>query len=273
MPRKRGKLSTEEENYIRENAGRMSIKDIAIALNRTEETIEKYCNDHKLTYKGMSEDVYDDTLLRAKLEERPYWAEVKRQFSDEELEYFAVTWCRIMKQFREDILYTEELQAKQWITLEIMANKVMRDRKGTSEQIERIENMLGPLYDMPEELRDAMTISQLEQELGMLRNSQGSYTTEHGKILDKIERIQRDLKAARSDRVKKIEDSKTSFTGFIRALEDEALRQRIGEDVEINRMAKDAAISRLSQYHKYEDGQVDQPFLTPETIIDEEYND
>lgn len=270
MPRKRGKLSTREEDFIKDNAGKMSLGDIAVAINRTEETIEKYCNEHKLTYRGMSEEVYDDTLLRAKLEERPYWHEVKKQFTDDELEYFAVTWCKIMKQFREDILYTEELQAKQWITLEIMANKVMCDRMGTTRQIERIENMLAPLYDMPEELRDAVVISQLEQELGMLRNSQGSYTTEHGKILDKIEKIQRDLKAARADRVKKIEDSKTSFTGFIRALEDEALRQRIGEDVEINKMAKDQAIKRLSQYHKYEDGQVDQPFLTPETIIEEE---
>jgi hypothetical protein len=91
--------------------------------------------------------------------------------------------------------------------------------------------------------------------------------------LDKIERIQRDLKAARSDRVKKIEDSKTSFTGFIRALEDEGLRQRIGEDVEVNKLAKNKAIQRLAQYHKYEDGQVDQPFLTPETIKEEEDND
>lgn len=270
MPRKRGKLATKEENFIRENAGKMSLHDIAVSLNRTEETIEKYCNDNNLTYRGMSEETYDDTLLMAKLEERPYWAEVQKQFTEDELEYFAVTWCRIMKQFREDILYTEELQAKQWITLEIMANKVMKDRKGTTEQIERIENMLHPLYEMPEELRDAVVISQLEQELGMLRNSQGSYTTEHGKILDKIERIQRDLKAARADRVKKIEDSKTSFTGFIRALEDEGLRQRIGEDVEINRMAKDKAIERLSKYHKYEDGQIDQPFLTPETIIEED---
>ena len=53
----------------------------------------------------MSEELYDDTLLRAKLEERPYWDEVKRQFSDQELRYFAVTWVRMMKQFREDILY------------------------------------------------------------------------------------------------------------------------------------------------------------------------
>lgn len=271
MPRKKGKLSTKDEIFIRENAGKMELRDIAVALNRTVETIEKYCHTNKLTYRDMSEEVYDDTVLLAKLEEKPYWAEVQRQFNERELKYFAVTWCKIMKQFREDILYTEELQAKQWITLEIMANKVMQDRKGTTEQIERIENMLAPLYEQPEEIRDVVTISQLEQELAMLRNSQGSFTTEHAKILDKIERIQRDLKAARSDRVKKIEDSKTSWTGFIRALEDEALRQRVGEDVEIGRMAKNKAIERLSKYHKYDDGQVDRPFLNAEVI--EKYDD
>jgi len=273
MARKRGKLSTKEENFIRDNAGKISMAEIAVAINRTEETVEKYCTENNLTYQGMSEEVFDETLLRAKLEERPYWAEVQKQFSEEELEYFAVTWCRIMKQFREDILYSEELSAKQWITLEIMGNKVMRDRKSTTEQIDRLEEMLRPLYEVPEEARDVMTISQLEQELSMLRNSQGSYTSEHSKILDRIERIQKDLKAARADRVKKIEDSKTSFTGFLRALEDEGLRQKVGEDLEINRIAKDQAIEKLSKYHVYEDGQVDQPFLTPETLINDEEED
>lgn len=269
MARKRGKLSNEEMEFIRTNIGQLNIHNIAVQLNRTDVVVQKYCNDNNLTYKGMSEEHFDDTILRIKLEDKPYWKEVKKQFSDSELDYFAITWIRMMKQFREDILYSEELQVKQWITLEIMGNKVMVDRKDSQVQIDRLTIILDAEYEVPEEARDAATIAQLETELSMVRNAQGSYTSEHAKILDRIERIQKDLKAARADRVKKVEDSKSTFSGFIRSLEDEGIRQKVGEDMVIGRMAKDKAIERLSKYHKYEDGQVDQPFLNESTARDE----
>ncbi len=270
MALKRGKLSNEEMEFIRANIERLSIHDIAIQINRSDATVQKFANAENLTYTGMSEEIYDDTLLRAKLEEKPYWEEVSRQFSESELEYFAITWIRMMKQFREDILYSEELQVKQWITLEIMGNKVMRDRKDAQQQIERLTRLLDQEYSLPEDVRDATTIAHLETELSMVRNAQGSYTTEHSKILDRIEKIQKDLKAARADRVKKIEDSKSSWAGFLRSLEDEDTRQKVGEDIEILKMAKEGAIKRLSEYHTYEDGQVDQPFLTPDTVKDDD---
>lgn len=270
MARKRGALSTEEERLIRENIEKgRDFEEIGIMLNRTPQTIKKYCDKEKLTYAGMSEDVYDDTLLRVKLEERPYWKQVQQQFNDEELEYFVKTWVNMIKQFREDILYSEELQVKQWITLEIMANKVMKDRKAAEAQADRLEADLELQRALPEELREVDLIIGLEKEIAMARSAQGSFTTEFVKIIDKTERTQRDLRAVRADRVKKIEDSKTSFSGFLKSLEDENIRARLGEDLEINRMGKDEAKKRLSEWHKYEDGQVDQPFLTPETAKNE----
>lgn len=269
MARKRGKLSNEEMEFITDNISVLDIHSIAVQINRTDTVVEKYCSDNNLTYQGMSEERFDDTVLRAKLEDKPYWLEVKKQFSDVELEYFAITWVRMMKQFREDILYSEELQVKQWITCELMGNKVLRDRKDAQVQIDRLTILIDAEYEAPEEARDAPTIAMLETELSMIRNAQGSYTSEHSKILDRIEKIQKDLKAARADRVKKIEDSKSTFAGFIRALDDEGMRRKIGEDIEIGKMAKDKAIERLSMYHTYEDGQVDQPFLTPETAKDD----
>ncbi len=265
MARKRGKLSLEEEEFIQLHVGSMPIKQIAMQINRTEETVLNYCMKHKLTYVGMSEEMFDDTILRKKLEQKPYWDEVKMQFSDEELHYFCVTWVRIIKQFREDILYTEELQVKQWITLEILSNRVMKERKRAIEQLDRMQTLLDQEYAKGPDERDNARIAGLETEIAMVRNSLGSYTTEHSKILDKIKDIQRDLKAARSDRVKKVEDSKTSWVGFIRALEDEQLRAKVGEEMEIMRMAKDKARKEFSKFHTYEDGQIDQPLLTTET--------
>jgi len=265
MSRKRGKLSNEECQFIEETALKLSIEQIARQLNRSEAPIKKYIKAKNLTHRGMTEENYDDTILIHKLEEKPYYAEIIKQFKKEELEYFKITWVKIMRQFRENVLYTEELEIKQWITLDILSNRCMKDRHDQIEQIDRIQDLLNKEYEIPIESRDSNRISMLELELSNVRNSIGSYTTEHAKILDKISAITKSLKAARDQRIKRIEDSKSSWTGFLQAIEDENVRAKMGEDAEIMSMAAEKAKERLSQYHKYEDGGIDQPFLTPET--------
>jgi hypothetical protein len=41
-------------------------------------------------------------------------------------------------------------------------------------------------------------------------------------------------------------------------------------DMEVNRIAANKAVEELKEYHEYEDGSVDQPFLNADTIKDEE---
>lgn len=271
MSKKRGRLSTEEEQYIMNSINIQSIEDIAATLGRTEKTIEAFCKKHQLTYGSMSEAEYDDAILKARLKSRPYWGEVTQQFTDAELEYFIENWVLLIKQFREDVLYTEELQMKQWITLEIMGNRVMKDRRHAQENIDRLEGLLHNEYAIPHGERNADRIMHLETELSMVRNSLSAHTTEHSKILDRVKDITKDLKGARADRIKTIEDSKQSFSAFLKSLEDESLRARVGEDIEIMRLAKNKAKERLAEYHTYADGYVDQPLLTPETAKEDEY--
>ena len=40
--------------------------------------------------------------------------------------------------------------------------------------------------------------------------------------------------------------------------------------MEVHRVAADKALERLSEYHAYEDGLVDQPVLNADTLIEEE---
>jgi len=265
MTLKRGKFGRTEDEFIRRNIKRMTVQQIADHLKRTPRAVHKYCVMNGLLQQGISDENYDKELLTNKLRERPYWNEIKSQFTKEELAYFTTTWVRILKQLREDVLYTEELQIKQWITLEILSNRVMKERKRSISQIDRLQKLLDEEYAKEPELRDNAQIAGLETELSMIRNSLSSYTTEHSKILDKIKDIQRDLKAARADRIKKVEDSKSSWMGFLRALEDEERRALIGEDMEIMRMAKDKAAQDFSEFHEYADGGIDQPLLNVET--------
>ena len=39
--------------------------------------------------------------------------------------------------------------------------------------------------------------------------------------------------------------------------------------MEVHRVASEKAVERLSEYHEYEDGIVDQPILNADTLIEE----
>jgi hypothetical protein len=64
----------------------------------------------------------------------------------------------------------------------------------------------------------------------------------------------------------KIENSKMSFLGWLKALQEEEVRQQEGEDMELMRAAVVVETERLSKSHKYVDDSVDQPLLTPENV-------
>jgi hypothetical protein len=85
----------------------------------------------------------------------------------------------------------------------------------------------------------------------------------------------KDLKGTREQRIKAIEDSKQTFASLVKQIAtDGDFRTRIGLDMEKMRLAAEKEKERLSEYHEYEDGTVDQPFLTPETLLrNEDIND
>ena len=81
----------------------------------------------------------------------------------------------------------------------------------------------------------------------------------------------KDLKGTREQRIKAIEDSKQTFASLVKQIAtDSDFRVQIGFDMEKMRLAAEKEKERLSDYYTYEDGMVDQPFLTPETLKQED---
>jgi hypothetical protein len=77
----------------------------------------------------------------------------------------------------------------------------------------------------------------------------------------------REMKGTREQRIKRLEDSKQSFIAWVASLmQDPETLKRYGIEMEKMKMAMEKEKDRLSAYHKYEDGVVDQPFLTPDTV-------
>lgn len=268
-PRKRGQLGLEEQEFIRDNIDSLSIEQIAEALNRTVKPVQRYVTESKIGIKSKDEEETDKTLRR-KLHAKTFWVEITKQFdkSTGELQYFEDTWIGLVKQFREDVLPAEELQIKQFITIDILINRSMKERKRHIADTEKLQEEVDREYKLPEDLRDGPKLANLETQLSFARNSIANYTNEYTKLLNEQQKISKDLKATREQRIKRIEDGKSSWIGLIRMLEDEEIREKEGREMEIMNMSVEQQIKKLSEYHEYQDGEVDTPLLTPETIQD-----
>ena len=273
-PRKRGKLSIDEENYIRENVSDLSIEQIAEAINRTVKPVERYIIENNLGVSTLTEQANNNTLL-IKLHSKTFWPEIQRQFDETtgELEYFESTWIGLVKQFREDVLPAEELQIKQFITIDILINRSMKERKRHIQETERLQREVEAEYKLPEDARDIAKLANLETQLSFARNSIANYTNEYTKLLNEQQKISKDLKATREQRIKRIEDGKSSWVGLIRMLEDEEIREKEGREMEIMNMATQKTKKELRELFTYADDNVDHPLLNCDTMTEEEKTD
>jgi len=266
-PKKRGQLALDEEKYIRDNVLVLSIEEIAEQLNRNPAPVERYIEENKL---GLDPNEYNDAkVLRHKLHSKNFWTEIKRQFDEDsgELEYFESLWVNLIKQFREDVLPAEELQIKQFITIDILINRSMKERKRHISETEKLQKEVDKEYAKLEIDRDVPRLVNLETQLSFARNSIANYTNEYTKLLNEQQKISKDLKATREQRIKRIEDGKSSWVGLIRMLEDEQIREREGREMEIIAMATDKVKMVLNDYHQYADNTLDMPFLTPDSVL------
>lgn len=267
IPKKRGQLSLDEESFIRQNINTLTIDDIAAHLNRNVEPIERYIRESKIDMS--SDNIENDKVLRQKLKTKTFWLEIEKQFDKDsgELDYFEDTWINLIKQFREDVLPAEELQIKQFITIDILINRSMKERKRHIADTEKLQKEVDKEYAKPEDQRDIPKLANLETQLSFARNSIANYTNEYTKLLNEQQKISKDLKATREQRIKRIEDGKSSWIGLIRMLEDEQIREKEGREMEILALSTAKTKQKLSDYHNYADSTVDSPLLTPESIL------
>jgi hypothetical protein len=270
MSKKRGQLSLEEEKYIKDNVHTETLENIALFLNRNIAPIKRYIEENALLQPQGSRE--ENEILKLKLRSKCFWSEVCKQFDIDsgELEYFENTWINLIKQFREDVLPAEELQIKQFITIDILINRSMKERKRHITETEKLQVAVDKEYEKPEDQRDIPKLANMETQLSFARNSIASYTNEYTKLLAEQQKISKDLKATREQRIKRIEDGKSSWTGLIRMLEDEDIREKEGKQLEIIKIATEKFKNILYDFHSYQDGELDRPILNSESVLSDE---
>lgn len=258
---KKGRISKEEEFYIESNIGRLSVEEISKNLDRDPESVGAFVK-RKFGLGASPEEAaaYD-------LENRPYWSELEAQFTRGELELFKYHWSRIVAQFKDDVVPTEELQVVDLIKLELLMNRCLKQNKDSIEQIRVFEEMLADERNVDKDQRDKEAIFSIQTQINSLKASQESLNRDYRELQAKKNLMLKEMKATREQRVKRLEDSKQTFTGWITYLmsNPEKLRE-YGIQMEKMRLATEKERERLGNYYKYDDGEVDRPLLTPNTI-------
>ena len=263
MPKTKGRISKDEGRTIARLIDSMTVEDIAKQLNRSTDSVEDYIK-RKLKI-GLS----NQEIAAYSLEDRPYWIELKAQFTDEELELFKYHWSRIISQFKDDVFPTEELQVVDVIKLEILMNRCLKGNKENIEQISLYEHMIQDERSQDKDQQDHDYIINLERQVASLRASQESLNRDYRELQAKKASMLREMKGTREQRIKRLEDSKQSFTSWVASMmQDPDIMKKYGIEMEKMRVAMKKEEERLSQLHEYEDGTIDQPFLSPDTVKD-----
>ena len=181
---------------------------------------------------------------------------------------FSYHWSRIIGQFKDDVLPTEELQVIDAIKLEILMNRSLREQQSSMLDIARFEAILVDEKDnkSPDDW-DRDYIFNLEKQIQVCRAAQESLSRDYKDLQSKKSVMLRDLKATREQRIKRLEDSKKTFFGWLqRIMKDKDFRVQLGIDMEKMRLAANKEYETLSEYYEYEDGTLDQPLITPENV-------
>ena len=114
---KRGVAATTEITFITKNAETMSDEQMAEALNRSTDFVQKIRVQQPVKMKA-EEGTDIITALRVK----HWWNTIRKQLFDEEISFFESTWANLNTQF-EDVVPTDELVLRDLIMYDILSNR------------------------------------------------------------------------------------------------------------------------------------------------------
>jgi hypothetical protein len=260
---KRGPWSASEKQYIAEQCSKMTAKEISLALQRNHTAVSNYIKqNHASSFTETARSAEYD------IKNSPIWRDLENQFSKDELNMFLFHWGRIISQFRDDVYPTEEMQVVDTIKLELLMNRCLSQQQKCVDDIRLLENQL--LFERGQEQKNIQEIGNLERQIAILRAAQESLNTDYQNMLKKKNDILKEMKATRDARIKHLESNRNNVYALLKQMvENKEMRSRLGLEMEKMRLAANAEYERLSEYHVYADGQADQPFLTPENVLNE----
>lgn len=264
---KTGPLSDEDKAFIRANSAKLTLDELQQSVLRSKTAINKFIRDEGLVTATMSQEQQHRLLLKSRLWESEFWRELRPKLFDNEVQFFEDQWISSILQFEQTaaVVHTENMQVVDLVMNRVLQNRVLQKYKDNEEQVKEFRNVLLKELQLAEDQRDNEMVKYYRSEISNLTAEQKNYDVTIQNYQKNIDNLSKALKATRDQRVKRIEDSRSSWAGFAKLLQEEHARMREGEEINVIRAAVDKEQQRLTEYHEYADGELDQPILTYET--------
>ena len=264
MARKHGRLNAEEVDFINDNKNRLTPAQIALQLNRRPGVISDWIAKNG----GISKPQKIMAEAKFELKTKPYYSELQKQFTNEELKTFEHHYIQLYNQFKEDVFYTEEIQIIDICKNEILCNRNLRNQSECRDQIESIEYDIQIHKRGPRDLWDIDYLDSMNRQLATLRASTQNMSVEYKELMARKSALLKEVKGTRDQLRKNMEDTKQTFGALLTRLNsDYEYRKNVGLDMEKYRIAMEAERERLSKKIVYEDGVQDRPLLNSESIL------
>jgi hypothetical protein len=172
---KKGRFTKTEQEFIKNNHREMSNLEMATHLDRDPVSVQSYVKEK------IGNTTLDDREIEAlhDLQGRPFWKDLQRQFTEEELQSLLYHWSRIITQFRDDVLPTEELQIIDAIKLEILMNRALIGQQSNMKNISEYEELITVEKSKSLEIQDKDYIYNLERQIAVCRAAQDSLTRDY----------------------------------------------------------------------------------------------
>lgn len=267
----KGRFTIAEQDEIHQMRERgYTVAKISESLNRDPDSVDKWIEKNL----GKTKEDQEKIAIANELRDTPYYRELKRQFSDDDIEIFEMHWMELWKQFKNDVFHTESMQIMDLCKLEVMMNKIRREVRMDEERKSQLIDMLGDERDREtttdEELRDKReNLMDLNRQLDSVSQATDKKEERYEKHLKEKNNILKTLKGTRDQRIKNIEESKDTWPGFLKRIStDPEFREQMAKEWEKVRIASNYKKINMAEPIEYEDGSVDSPVLRPEDFDD-----
>jgi hypothetical protein len=271
MPKKTGRISKLEKQYITDNAFQKNFQQIADELDRDPTTVRNYIEKELNVKTTLATGAKPIIKQGYSVREEEFWPILKTQFSEDELGMFEYYWDNINSQFDHDILPTEKLQVIDVIRYEILMSRNLKQAHDFTKTMSNLQYQLEQekKQEFIDQNRDL--IIKIETQITAMGMGQIQLTKEVRELQEKKEKILTSLRATRGDRIKRIENKKENFFSWLeQIIENPEKRKEMGIAMEKMRLSIIDETIRLTAYHKYINGEIDRPLLTAETVIEDD---
>lgn len=255
-----GRLTKSEQKYLLENAGKLTPSAMAAKLDRTVGLVEDFLRKNTVT-QSPEKATQSPHAIRGELRASEQWARLKAELTNEELRFFEEAYIKLMSQFRNDVLASEEMQVFDAIKYEVLKSRNLAEQRKLIDTIAELdkESQTAKLLGK----RDASgIIGQLSDARASLRD----LVKELGALQERVDHLMKSLKSTRDQRLKEVESGKETVLGLFKLLQNREFVDREGRQAELMKLAALKERQRLGGLHEYVDGQLDRPILCADTV-------